>query len=50
MAVVASLVDVLDRTDAAIRELEQKRAHIDASLAELRVINDTVRRALQARA
>jgi DNA-binding transcriptional MerR regulator len=41
---------VLDRTDAAIRELEQKRAHIDASLAELRVINDTVRRALQARA
>lgn len=41
---------VVDRTDAAIRELEQKRAHIDASLAELRVINDTVRRALHARA
>ena len=37
---------VLQRTDEAIRELEQKRAHIDASLAELRVINDTVRRAL----
>jgi DNA-binding transcriptional MerR regulator len=41
---------VLDRTDAAIRELEQKRVHIEASLAELRVINDTVRRALHARA
>jgi DNA-binding transcriptional MerR regulator len=37
---------VLARTDAAIAQLEQKRAHIDASLAELRVINDTVRRAL----
>ncbi len=37
---------VLDRTDAAIRELEQKRAHIDATLAELRVINTSVRKQL----
>jgi DNA-binding transcriptional MerR regulator len=37
---------VLDRTDAAIAELEQKRAHIEATLAELRVINQTVRVAL----
>ena len=34
---------VLDRTDAAIRELEQRRAHIDATLGELRLINATVR-------
>ena len=38
---------VLARTDAAIAELETKRAHIDATLAELRVINTTVRRQLQ---
>jgi len=37
---------VLERTDKAIAELETKRAHIDASLAELRVINATVRRQL----
>ena len=37
---------VLERTDAAIRELELKRAHIDASLAELRVINAEVRQQL----
>jgi DNA-binding transcriptional MerR regulator len=40
---------VIDRTDAAIRELEAKRAHIEASLAELRVINATVKQALDAR-
>jgi len=40
---------VLDRTDKAIAELETKRAHIDASLAELRVINATVRRQLEAK-
>ena len=34
---------VLQRTDAAIAELELKRAHIDATLAELRMINATVR-------
>jgi DNA-binding transcriptional MerR regulator len=37
---------VLDRTSKAITELEQKRAHIDASLAELRIINATVKRGL----
>ena len=37
---------VLGRTDAAIAELELKRAHIDTTLAELRVINRTVRTAL----
>jgi DNA-binding transcriptional MerR regulator len=37
---------VLQRTDAAIAELETKRAHIEATLAELRVINATVRRHL----
>ena len=39
---------VMDRTDQAIADLETKRAHIEATLAELRVINATVRRQLQA--
>jgi DNA-binding transcriptional MerR regulator len=34
---------VVERTDALIRELETRRAHIDATLAELRVINQSVR-------
>jgi len=38
---------VMDRTDQAISELETRRAHIEATLAELRVINATVRRHLQ---
>lgn len=38
---------VLSRTDQAIAALEAKRAHIDATLAELRVINETVRRTVQ---
>ena len=38
---------VLDRTSKLIAELEQKRSHIDASLAELRIINTSVRRALE---
>lgn len=38
---------VLDRTTKAIEQLEQKRAHIEATLAELRVINDTVRQHLE---
>jgi DNA-binding transcriptional MerR regulator len=38
---------VLDRTDKAIAELETKRAHIEATLAELRVINSTVRKHLE---
>lgn len=33
----------LERTDTMIAELEQKRAHIEATLAELRVINEAVR-------
>ena len=37
---------VLDKTTKAIAELEQKRAHIDASLAELKIINATVKRGL----
>ena len=40
---------VLDRTDAAIAELETRRAHIEATLAELRVINETVRQHLEAK-
>ena len=40
---------VLERTGRAIAELEQKRAHIDATLAELRLINETVRRGLAGR-
>ena len=40
---------VLARTDAAITELETRRAHIEATLAELRVINATVRGHLHAK-
>ncbi len=40
---------VIERTDIAIRELEAKRAHIEASLAELRVINASVKKALDAK-
>lgn len=38
----------LERTDAAIVELEQKRAHIDVTLTELRLINEAVRQQLSA--
>jgi len=38
---------VLARTNAAIEALEQKKAHIEATLAELRVINATVRKQLE---
>jgi DNA-binding transcriptional MerR regulator len=44
---VQQLKFVVERTDAAIAELEQKRAHIEASLAELRVINSTARKQLE---
>ncbi len=37
---------VMQRTDASITELEHKRAHLDALLAELRVINAEVRKQL----
>ncbi|MFZ4478651.1 MAG: MerR family transcriptional regulator [Rhodoferax sp.] len=40
---------VIDRTDTAIGELEQKRSQIDATLAELRVINASCRRHLATR-
>ena len=40
---------VLARTDETIRELEQRRAHIDATLAELRTINAEVRERLGAK-
>ncbi|MBA4176426.1 MAG: MerR family transcriptional regulator [Leptothrix sp. (in: Bacteria)] len=39
----------LQRTDAAIAALETKRAHIEATLAELHLINATVRRQLAGR-
>ncbi len=43
------LLFVVERTDKAIAELEARRAHIDATLAELRVINVGVKRALEER-
>lgn len=46
---VQQLKFVVERTDKAITELETKRAHIDATLAELRVINATVRKHLAER-
>ena len=41
---------VIARTDTAIAELEKKRAQIDESLAELRLINASCRRQLEQRA
>jgi DNA-binding transcriptional MerR regulator len=38
---------VIERTDQEIAELEKKRTHIDATLAELRVINQACRQKLQ---
>ena len=46
---VQQLRFVVERTDAAIADLERKRAHIEASLAELRVINATARKQLESR-
>ena len=43
------LTYVIDRTDTEIAELEKKRAQIEETLAELRVINSTCRGYLQAR-
>lgn len=40
---------VVSRTDAAIAELERKRAQIDETLAELRVINSSCRKLLEGR-
>ena len=41
---------VIERTDTEITELEKKRAQIDATLAELRVINGACRKHLADRA
>jgi DNA-binding transcriptional MerR regulator len=41
---------VIERTDTEIAELEKKRAQIDETLAELRVINATCRKNLDAQA
>jgi DNA-binding transcriptional MerR regulator len=46
---VQQLRYVVERTDAAIGDLEQKRAHIDATLAELRLINAEARKQLEGR-
>jgi DNA-binding transcriptional MerR regulator len=46
---VQQLQWVLQRTDASILELEARRAAIDATLAELRLINGDVRRQLESR-
>ncbi len=46
---VQQLKFVQDRTDQTIAALETKRAHIEASLAELRVINAAVRRQLESK-
>jgi DNA-binding transcriptional MerR regulator len=45
---VKQLKFVLERTDHAIRALVEKRAHIEATLAELRLINGQVRQQLAA--
>ena len=46
---VQQLAFVVEKTDAAIAELEAKKAQIEASLAELRMINATSRKALEAK-
>ncbi len=46
---VQQLSYVIERTDAEIAELETKRAHIDATLAELRVINASCHKQLEER-
>lgn len=46
---VQQLRYVIERTDTEIEALEKKRAHIDATLAELRVINLNCRAQLDAR-
>ena len=46
---VQQLKYVLNKTDAAIAGLEEKRAHLDAMLSELRIINAEVRQHLGTR-
>ena len=43
---IQQLTYVIEKTDKAIAELEAKRAQIDASLAELRLINERSRKTL----
>ncbi|TXI99704.1 MAG: MerR family DNA-binding transcriptional regulator [Aquabacterium sp.] len=43
---IQQLTYVIEKTDAAIAELEAKRAQIDTALAELRVINARSRQTL----
>ena len=44
---IQQLTYVVEKTDKAIAELEAKRAQIDASLAELRMINARSRKTLE---
>ena len=46
---VQQLTYVITRTDTAIAELEQKRARIDETLAELKVIKASCRKMIEAR-
>ncbi|MES2090621.1 MAG: hypothetical protein V4532_11675 [Pseudomonadota bacterium] len=46
---IQQLTYVIERTSAGIAELEAKRAEIDASLAELRMINERSRQTLEAK-
>jgi DNA-binding transcriptional MerR regulator len=46
---IQQLKYVLQRTDSAIAELEQRRSHIETTLAELRLINSSVRAQLAGR-
>jgi DNA-binding transcriptional MerR regulator len=43
---IQQLAYLIDRTDAVIEELESKRAQLDATLAELKLINANSRKAL----
>ena len=40
---------VVDKTDAAIAELEERRAQLDTTLSELRFINENCRRQIERR-
>jgi DNA-binding transcriptional MerR regulator len=44
---IQQLTYVIEKTEKAIAELEAKRAQIDASLAELRVVNERSRKTLE---
>ena len=46
---IQQLTWVIEKTDAAIAELEAKRAQIEASLTELRFINERTRETLSAK-